>query len=226
MNVFLQGITSNTGLSASARTLQYTSNVTAGSLLTAWIPTLNPAITVTVRDDINGAWAQAGGYAVNGNNRGSWWYFKNSAGGSKPTVTVTPSAISYVAICLHEHSVTTPTAVSLDSTVTNSGSSISATTGTCTVSGIGELVLAGFASSSAFSAITVAAPFIAENVILGGPGEDGATAGDVAASTSEGATFTLTPTAPWAAMAVSFNTGAVYFCVPLTNIGQSGVTYF
>jgi hypothetical protein len=223
-NTLLQKITAGFGNSSSARTLQYSGNVTAGSLLSCWVATAagtagHNGITVSVSDNINGAWTQAGGYvrdAATNQNSGSWWYFANSAGGSKPVVTVTPSDSVYTGIGLHEHSVTSATGVAVDSTSTNTGNSANPATGVCHVSSAGELVLAGYGQgSTALSTCSVGSPFTLENSQLNGVTDEGlGTADDVNASASEGATFTLNTSVGWAAMAISFFT-ATTFPTPL-----------
>lgn len=210
-NVLLQKNAQPFGNSASARTLVYTSNVTAGSLLTCWVPTFNPGITVTVSDNMNGSWTQVATYVANGNQRGSWWYFKNSASGAI-TVTMTPSSSAFTSMHIHEHSVTSSTGVSVDNTSTGTGSSTAPATGTCTVSGSGELVLAGCgqgANANIPTAVSPHPPFTLQNTVDGTASDGGGTADDVNASASEGATFTLPGSALWCAMAVSFNTSGV-----------------
>jgi hypothetical protein len=206
-NSLLQKTAASFAASASARTLQYASNVTAGSLLTCWVPTNTAGTSVTVSDNVNGSWTQAGTTVANGGKLGSWWYYKNSAGGSQPTVTVTPSQSALVTIMLHEHSVTSPTGVTLDSSIQNTGASgVAMSTGTCPVSGSGELVLAGASWQATAATGASGGGFVFEQAVS--TNQFGVTADDVNASANEACTFSPNPTSGWAAMAVSFNTGS------------------
>lgn len=104
----LQSTSQEFASSSSARTLQYGSNVTAGTLLVVGIKfynNTNPG-TVTVSDSSNGSWTQAGSYADNSNigttYRTAIFYVKNTVSGVKPTVTVTPSATATVTFAIYE----------------------------------------------------------------------------------------------------------------------------
>lgn len=221
-NTLLQKTSTAFGNSASARTLQYVSNVTAGSLLLLWVTyedgsgsTLN---TVTISDNVNGAWTQAGGYVTANSNtagrRGAWFYFANSAGGSKPIITMTPGASVYSSLHILEYSVPSPTGVTVDGTSSGSpltGGTTTVSTGTCPVSGAGELVVAGWGQGNASGeVVTVSSPFTVETSEHDGPTEGGGTADDTNASGAEGATFTTTVAFAFpVAMAVSFITGTV-----------------
>lgn len=228
------------GASASARTLQYASNVTAGSLLACWVAQENNSgttpTTISVSDNVNGAWTQAGTYVTNtfsgSGRRGSWWYFVNSAGGSKPIVTTgTPSASIYTEISIHEYGVPSPTSVTVDGTSTgapNAPSTTTVSTGTCTVSASGELVVAGWGQGNANGeTITVSSPFTKETSQTDGTTEGGGTADDTNASASEGATFTSTIAMAFpVAMAVSFKTSAptagLFLPANLSGLGSGG----
>lgn len=83
------------GNSTSARTLAWSSNVAAGALKVVGIITFGTNITVTVSDNLDGAYTQAGTYIVSGSRRLSIWYFPNATGGAT-TVTVTPSATAFI----------------------------------------------------------------------------------------------------------------------------------
>lgn len=218
-NAWVQSNKNSFGNNTATRTLQYASNVGSGSLLVMLVGVLpgsgTAQVSLTVTDDINGSWTQAGGiYSRNTSNgvQCSWWYFANSAGGSRPTVSVTPGVSAAMGLGIAEFSVTSPTSVSVDGTSTNnngSSANTSVTTGTCSVAGSGELMLAGFAQTTATqSSITVASPFTIDLTQLSAASMSFATGYDVSPAGSQGATFTLSNNARWAAMAVSFITAA------------------
>ncbi len=192
--------------------LQYTTqNVTTGSLLAAWIPlSVSGAsgITLAVSDDQNGPntpWTQAGTYLANGANRnGSWWYFANSVGGVKPTVTaVQTGGPANIGIMIYEFGVTTPSGVTVASTATNTGSN-STPAVTATVSGSGKLVVAGCQGSAVSSTGVSGGSFTFDNAVV--LNLKGATASDVNVSANDTATFTPSESGIWLAMAVVFNT--------------------
>jgi hypothetical protein len=146
------------GVSALARTLAYGGALTPGSLLAVVVSTFNNNITVTVADDVNGAYTQAGPYAINGAVRLSIWYFPNNASSGTPTVTVTPSASAYVSLAIDEY--TGPKTVApLRASATSTGSG----GGSMTVGPVGaagtDLVLAGLGTSSTVPLTSVDAPF-------------------------------------------------------------------
>lgn len=214
-NSLLQKNVAGFGVSASNVTLQYTTqNVAAGSLLAAWVPIFpgsgSAQVTISLSDDKNGSWLQANGYVRNANGtQGSIWYFANSIGGVKPTVTVNVGGVSsYKSICLHEYSVGFPTGVTVDgSGSTNTGNSSSPSTGTATVTTAGSIVLAGFSQGSlTTTGVAIGGNFTLENVQNNGTTQEGGcSADDVNASANEGASFTTTSSAfQWAAMCSVF----------------------
>lgn len=127
-----------TSTSASARTTSFTANVAAGSLLAIGLVTFGTAITVTVSDNVNGSWIQAGSYTTgNISYKSSIWYFQNSGSGSV-TITVTPNVTAFVTMFACEYSGIATSA--LDSTSTNNGTSASPATGNVTVNQAGDLI--------------------------------------------------------------------------------------
>ncbi len=205
-------------LTITSETLQYVSNVTAGNLLWAVVSTFTTGVTVSVSDDQNGAWTQAGSYSTNGVNNCSIWFFPNTVGAVKPIVTVTPSIAAYISFAIHEHS-GGATASPLHSTITNTGSATtSIQTGTCTAAA-GELVVAGYAQGSiADSSLTVASPFTLREHKSGSVGEGLGSASDENAAGSEGATFTINGNVTYAAIAASFKLPAAAAFVPWGNM--------
>ena len=206
--------------------MPYSSNVTAGSLLAVFVAyeANSGTATIAVSDNVDGAWQQAGGYVSNGVHTGAWFYFINSAGGSNLTVTVTPSVAVYMSIDLHAYFVGSPARVTLDSTVTNTGTGKTIATGAVPVSGPGELVLAGFAQgTSDLTTVTVAGPLTLENnQPVGTSYEGSATADDVNAGSAEGATFTVNSAIAFAAMAISFKIPPVA-TNPVVNLAWNSV---
>ncbi len=205
MPLFVQSTSFSSGtLTIATETLQYVSNVTAGNFLWAIVSTFTTGVTVTVSDDQNGSWTQAGSYSTNGVNNCSVWFFPNTVGTVKPTVSVTPNTPALVSFAIHEHSGVVTTSP-LHSTITNTGSATtSIQTGTCTASA-GELVVAGYAQGSiADSSLTVAAPFTLREHKTGAVGEGLGSASDENAAGSEGATFTINANVTYAAIAASF----------------------
>jgi hypothetical protein len=144
---------SATGNSASAQSKAFASNVTAHSALVVAVCTYNSrTITVTVSDDINGSYTQAGAYIANGagSHVVSIWYFLNSAAGGAPTagtVTVTPSVSAFVTFGIHEYSGVL-TAAALDGNNSGTGTSTAGLTGSVTVSGAGELLFAALGADT------------------------------------------------------------------------------
>lgn len=91
--------------STSARSLAFTSNVTAGNLLLAWVSTygIGADRTVSLTDTQGNTWILAGYAATVNATRISLWYCR--AGTSGPcTVTFTPSATVYSGFGLQEYS--------------------------------------------------------------------------------------------------------------------------
>jgi len=219
-NVFQQGNFQGFSQSASARTLQFTTqNTTAGSMLWAAIATESSAghTTVTVSDDQNGSWTQAGSgvYGQQSTTRDiSIWYFTNSKGGVKPTVTVTPSQSVFIGLCIGEHT-TTSTSVSVDHTATGNSTGQNITTGTVTVSQSGTLVIAACGSGdNNNSTITANSPFtMRESQINGSSFEQCSAATDESASANEACTFGFTASHSVMNIIASF------------NVGSSGNTY-
>lgn len=202
---------------ASSRSLAFGSNVVAGNLLRVVVGGFaggQPAQTVSVSDSVNGAYTQAGSYSRNGNNFTAIFYFIGTAGGSAPNVTVSlvafPGTTTFLTIALEEvHPPGSP--VTLDSSITNSGTSATPSTGTCPVAGSGESVLAAYSQGTgAGSTTSVSGNFTLENNTNGSVGQQVSTADDTNASASESCTFTTTIGAgsTWAAIAASFKAPA------------------
>ncbi len=74
---------------ASAPTLQYSSNCTSGSLLVACVFQHSATNTCTVADDVNGSWTKAVGPINFNNEQAYFFFFPNNASSTKPTVTAT-----------------------------------------------------------------------------------------------------------------------------------------
>jgi hypothetical protein len=124
----------------------------------------------------------------------------------RPIITVTPSGSAYMTVSLHEYSVSSPGGVTLDAAATNSGIGTTISTGAVSVSGPGELVLAGFTQgNAALTSVTVGGPFTLENnQPIGTIYEGSATADDTNASRAEGAVFTVNTAVSFAGMTISF----------------------
>lgn len=145
--------------SSSARTLAFTANVTTGSLIVVGVATAfgGSGITVTVSDNLNGAHTQAGGYGGASNNRASVWYFVNTTPGAC-TVTVTPSASTYVTIAIHEYA-GVATSSALDGTNSNAATSSTQTTGSVPVNNPDTLVFGAISGTSTPTAPAASAPY-------------------------------------------------------------------
>lgn len=213
----VQHTSSHSGNSSSQRSLAYGSNVAAGSMLAAVVSTFNSGVTLTTTDTLNNAsWTQAGSYALDGGtnvNRCSIWFYPNTLGGAC-TFKVTPSASAYLSMVLVEYS-GVATVTPLDMTATN-GDNASATTsvftGTCTVSGSGELVLAGYGqgTSNGGASPPVSGTFsLIETTNSGSTDVECGAADDTNASANEGCTFTMAGVVHYAAIAASFTAGSV-----------------
>lgn len=215
-NSLLQSKSQGFTASASANTLQFSNNCTNGSLMAVCV-SFAPAsgsATVTVADDTNGSYTQAGSNASNGTTTIAWFYYIDNQATNKATITVTPSTSVTMAIAIHEYQVISPHGVSLDSTVSNTGNSAtSGSTGTCSVqSGGGDLVVAGLAYEQPGVSVSIdgATPTFALEQTVSDPGGMGATmalatADDWNATQSEKCNFDFgISSLNYAAMAVSF----------------------
>jgi hypothetical protein len=200
---FVQKAVQQTGTSAAAQSKAFPGNVTAGDLLVVVVATFGTGITVTVSDNLNGSYTQGDTYVVNVTCRLSLWFFPNSAGGAC-TVTVTPSGSCQISMALHEYSGLALSSV-LNSTITNTGGvTTTPTTGTCTAAA-NELVVGAVANDTAVEATqTVNSPFTIRNLADGSVADALATADDVAAAGSEGATFNWSAGAAFCGIAASF----------------------
>lgn len=217
-NTWVQGNQQSFGNSTLTRTLQYTSNITAGDFLWLFVGLLpgsgTAQVGLTVSDNVNGAWTQAGLYSRNTNNgvQCSLWYFVNSAGGSRPIVSVAPAVSAAMGLGINEESVTSPTSVVLDSTTLNNQGATTTTTptsGTVTVSNAGELVIAGFCETTiTLTTMTVGGAFSQRQTQLSAASMAFGTASDENASANEAATWTISNAAKYAAIIASFNTSA------------------
>lgn len=184
--------------SSSSRTLSFASNVTSGNFLALCIYSTGTGVSVS--DNLNGTWTPAGSDAVNGSIRCGIWYFSGTVGGAC-TVTVSYPAARAVTLAIFEYSA--PGSLSLRATSTNTGSSVTPSTGTVTAS-VGDLVLAACTQGqSSLTTLTVAGSFTMEETQLTSTGTIGA-ADDTNAAGSEGATFTSNRNLPWSAIAASF----------------------
>lgn len=192
----------------------FTSVVTAGSWLNCWIAAeaASGVHTVSVTDDVNGAWTQDDTYVRSATIRfGTWWHFKNSASGTIH-VTATSDVPTYMTMAILEYSVPSPTGVTLVGVSSTTGSGTVLQTSSVTVSGSGQLVLCGFGQGNAAVITTsVDSPFTLEtNQPTGTVDEGGATADDQNASANEQAVFRVSNSLnAWVAECVSYLTGAV-----------------
>lgn len=219
-NTYLQGNQQGYGNSSTTVTLQFsTQNVAAGSLLVAAVAIENSnAATVTVSDDQNGTWSQAGSYttAVSTNRRLGIFYFPNSKGGVKPTVSIARSTSLYMGVCIAEYSVNQPASVSVDNcqNQVTSSNATSLSTGTITVSGTtDELIVAAIAQGSAIASTYTASPAsftVRQSQLNGSVFEGCGLASDENASASEACTLGVTGlnAGQLLVIGVSFNTGS------------------
>ncbi len=199
------------GLSAANRTLAYAAAVGAGSLLVVAVSGEAAAPgTAGVSDSVNGAYAQAGSTVISGQLYLSIWYFENSAAGT-PTVTVQPNASTYMGVAIHEYTGVLTLSSLRSASAGASGTSVNPATGNAG-SSAGDLVVAAYAEGNGISTDTVASPFTMRcNTLHAAVGEGLGTADDVAAGGNEGATFTLSASVGWTALAAAFKPAAVAF---------------
>lgn len=196
--------------STADRTLQYVSNVTSGTLLLVDVAYFGtPTLTVSADNGI-GAFTQVpSSPGINGSNRIATFSAVCNTSGVKPIVTVSPGGTTaFITIAIFEYSgnaASTPA----DSTSTNTGSSLTATTGTCTASS-GEMVHAASTGQFNNGTATVNAPFTLRENQTGVSNMPIATADDLNASGSEGCTFNWggTGTPAYAAIATSWKVPA------------------
>lgn len=176
------------GESASAETLAYGGNLTAGSLLVAVVVSYDTGVTVSVSDGTNGSYTQAGTYsAFSTTSYVSIWYKANNTATGTPTVTVTPSGLSYLSISLDEF-----TGIATTSPVRNTGnaSATSATQTTATVTATaGDLVVAALNEEDDVSVNTMTAPFTLVTDLATDEGIH--TAYHLSAAGNEAATFNM-----------------------------------
>jgi hypothetical protein len=202
-NRFIQSNSQMFVSSAAARSLAYTVNVTAGSLLAVVVTSFNTIVTLTVSDNLNGSWSRAGDYSTHsGSDECSLWFFANTKAGAC-TVTVTPSAACPLSLAIGEWNIGSATSP-VHATVINNGLSQTPTTGVVVASD-GELVVAGFAWGTTGSVFTPLSPFtIRENQVATASTEGIALADHLRASGNEAAVFTGSSSSIYAAIAVSF----------------------
>jgi hypothetical protein len=232
-NAFVQSNTAQYGAnSASARTCQYSSNTTSGNVLIACIAT-QPAsgtaqITLTVSDNVNGSWTQAGSYVVNTNNglQLSWWYFANCAGGSRPIVSSSPGASCTQTMLVNEFSVTSIAGFAFDHFNSNFSTTAATpyTTGTVTVSQSGSLVLAAWTeASSTLTSCTASGSFVTGPQVLANSNCAASVAYEVNEGSNVGCTFTPSSSTKYSASIVSFKTTSAGGPFPMfTNRSLSG----
>lgn len=150
----VQHINASGGNTSSPLTFLFPATVTAGSLLVLKLAIYN-SVTVTVTDNVNGSWTQAGSYAgPSASNKAAVFYFPNSGAGTI-TVTVTPSGSAFLAGNVEEISGVV-TSNPLDGTQTNTGTSATFSTGTITVSNASSYVAGAFAFGSPIGGIEAA----------------------------------------------------------------------
>lgn len=213
------------GTSASARSLAFSSNVTAASLLAVAVTTYNTGgdVTVAVSDDINGSHSQAGSYTTQSNERASIWYFPNSGSGAC-TVTVTPSANAYVTIAIHEIA---GRAAASPVRGTSNGTQFNTTPSTGTVTAVsGDVVLATFGfSGPILTSILADSPFADLEQVLDGSSTEGIATAYHEAAASESGSWVCNTNVGWQAIGVSFkpllDTGSGNASVSFSASGQS-----
>ncbi len=195
------------GVSVTSATITYGGGITAGSLLVCGIATFNNPGAITVSDNVNGSWTQAGTNIVQSQTGVAIFYFLNSAATSGPstlTVTINTTNGAFITRAVGEYS-GVATSSALNSTVQNTFVGAQPSTGTCTATA-GDLVVAVYGEQSiADSSCTVASPFTLREHKNGSVGEGLGFAEDVNAAGSEGASFTLNANVTGAAMAASFH---------------------
>jgi hypothetical protein len=101
-----QGTVSNTGARVTGLTLRLNSPVAAGDLLVGWFGQFDSTGSVTVSDNVNGAWTRApAATTFNGRGDVGLFYVPNAAyAGSGLTITVTASAPTFLQAVLAEYS--------------------------------------------------------------------------------------------------------------------------
>ena len=122
------------GVSLTSTTIQYAINVKAGSVLLIACRVGATGRTITVSDDINGAWTAGPTIAQSTDGHQTYLYaFVGSAGGSRPTVTFAISGVAAtlrLAILEYSHAVAADQSNSAQSTGT--AATVQATTTTPT----------------------------------------------------------------------------------------------
>ena len=194
--------------SASARTLQYGGNLTPGTLLVVRVSfanvTNNNGMDVTVSDDVNGAYTQAGTTSADpdGFQHSAIFYFAGNGSSGKPTVTVTPNQTGWITIVVDEYygaDITTPLR---DADKVGDISSSAVLPSVTAVAG--DLVLAVTGESSTSPTTTVPDPFAetVDQIAVSGSGIH--CADDYNAAGDEGVTFTYSGVARFGANIASF----------------------
>lgn len=193
------------GNSASARTLQFDSNVTINDLLIVAVAIYANNVTVTVSDTQVNSWSQVGGYEVipfDTNARLAIFYaVANSTDSSPNTITVTPSASAFLTLGIHEYS-GNDTASPLDGSNQGDGTGSSMDSGSITVSAANELLFGAFTTveniytTTAGSGFTLRADLNASNMPL--------STEDQIVSTNTNATFSTDETDHWGCIGASF----------------------
>lgn len=190
---------------AIAANVQYTTNVTAGNILFA-VGSVGATTgeTITCSDNINGAWTTIPGASQNSvTGSMAWFVFSGTAGGSRPTVTMSASPNPVSSILIHEVSgLKTPFVV--DGAVVANGSSL-APAASLTVGAAGDFVL-GYVLASGTG--VVGAGFTPAATDANGDPSEYVIA---SASGPLSVAFTQTPTGVWnvIAFAASIPSGAV-----------------
>lgn len=219
--VLAQSTSVEFGNSSADRTLQFLSNTTNPSLLITDVAFFTSTATLAVSADNSiGSFTQVASSPVaNGSNKVATWYVNNTTSAVKPIVTVSPGGnSSFITIGIHEYT-GCATSTPANSTSPNTGSSLTATTGTCTASS-GQLVHAASTGQFTAGVATVNSPFTLEQNQTSVSNMPLATADDVNAAGSEGCTFNWagTGTPAWVALASSFKAAGGAAFVPWGNL--------
>lgn len=196
------------GAAPGARTLAYTSNVTAGNLLVVAVATeVGTGTTVTVSDTRGNSWQQAGTYAPTSIGTASIWYATANGSGAN-TVSVLPSTSSYMSIGAIERAGNAASSVLRAVSTAASGTGTSASTNSVAALA-GDFVIAIATQGTGNIAVTVASPFTLQvNQPDGSSSVALYAADDLSASGTEAATFTFGSSAGWATLAAAFKPSA------------------
>lgn len=194
-------ITASVGSSQNSASAVTITNVvsSAGDLIVVLVAQVLGA-SVTVSGSTDGSFTKDAGYASNNNRLSSVWSFTNSAGATQ-TITITPNTTEYLNIVV----LVCPggaTSSALNTPVTNTGTSVTPSTGSITATS-GDLVVGVLSPSSVFQTqlSSVSAGIIYSD---GGGGTQPALFYAVIASGATTCASTLGSSSAWSAAGASY----------------------